>query len=45
METCRDVVGKCTGRIDVGYLLLSIVGCAAEFGMKIMIRMYEGVRR
>ena len=41
MEICRDVVGKCTRRSDVGYLILSIVGCAAEFGRKIMIRLYE----
>jgi hypothetical protein len=45
MEICRNVGGKCTRRSDVGYLILSIVGCAAEFGRKIMIRMYEGVGR
>ena len=45
MEICRDVVGKCTGRSDVGYLILSIVGCAAEFVWKIVIPLYEGIGR
>ena len=43
MEMCRDVVGKSTRRGDVGYLILSIVGFAAEFGRKIMISLYDGV--
>jgi hypothetical protein len=43
MEICRNVIGKCARRIDVGYLILSIVGCAAEVERKIMIRLYEGV--
>ena len=38
MEICRNVVGKCARRFDVGYLVLSIVDCAAEFGREIMIR-------
>ena len=42
MEICRDVVGKITRRSDVGYLILSIVGCAAEFVWKIVIPLYEG---
>ena len=45
MEICRNVVGKCTRRSDVGYLYLSIVGCAAEFDRKMIIRLYEGVLR
>jgi hypothetical protein len=43
MELCRNVVGKCARRIDVGYLVLSIVDCAAEVGRKIKIPLYEGV--
>jgi hypothetical protein len=45
MEICRNVVGKCSRRIDVGCLILSIVDCAAEFDRKMIIRLYEGVLR
>ena len=43
MDICRNVVGKCARRIEVGYLVLSIVDCAAEFGRKIIIPLIEGV--